>query len=192
VIIANKLACQLYLGDSICIVRMFLFLGVLFIAEPLIAAENLLIVDVYARILPEGQIEPIPDPFIELIVSGKQGPLPSGVQQLQGKTFQIQSASRDFQAVIPAWTVRESNSLLLRQSCRMAAVRSQISAGSRIRVLRRERAAIKFIANNEPRRVHGCAWAENSTIGVSQVESSLGGGLLLYYLIFSAAKGVIE
>jgi hypothetical protein len=32
--------------------------------DPLIAAENLLIVDVYALILPEGQIGPIPDPFI--------------------------------------------------------------------------------------------------------------------------------
>jgi len=49
----------------------------------------------------KGQIQPIPDPFIEAIVSGKQGPLPSGVQQLQGKSFQIQSASRDFEAVIP-------------------------------------------------------------------------------------------
>src|SRR6476660_321345 len=29
---------------------------------------------------PKGQIEPIPDPFIEAIVSGKQGPLPAGVQ----------------------------------------------------------------------------------------------------------------
>jgi hypothetical protein len=58
------------------------------------AAENLLIVDVYARILPEDQIEPIPDPFIEAIVIGKQGPLPAGVQQVQAKTFQIQSASR--------------------------------------------------------------------------------------------------
>jgi hypothetical protein len=128
VIIANKLACQLYLGDSICIVRMFLFLGVLFIAEPLIAAENLLIVDVYARILPEGQIEPIPDPFIELIVSGKQGPLPSGVQQLQGKTFQIQSASVILRPSSRESMLRESNSPLQHASCRMGDVRSQISS----------------------------------------------------------------
>jgi len=80
---------------------MFLFLGFLWIAAPLIAAENLLIVDVYVRILPEDQIEPIPDPFIEAIANGKQGPLPAGVQQVQGKAFQIQSASRDFEAVIP-------------------------------------------------------------------------------------------
>jgi hypothetical protein len=32
---------------------------------------------------------------------GKQGPSPAGVQQVQGKAFQIKSASRDFQAVIP-------------------------------------------------------------------------------------------
>jgi uncharacterized membrane protein len=59
---------------------MFLFLGFLWIAARLIAAGNFLIVDVYARIVPKGQIEPIPDPFIEAIVSGKQGPLPAGVQ----------------------------------------------------------------------------------------------------------------
>jgi len=29
-----------------------------------------------------------------------QGPLPAGVQQVQGKTFQIKSAPRDFQGVI--------------------------------------------------------------------------------------------
>jgi len=45
-------------------VRLFLFLSILLIAAPLIAAENLLIVDVYVRILPEVQVEPIPDPFI--------------------------------------------------------------------------------------------------------------------------------
>ena len=81
--------------------RLFLFFGILLIAAPLFCAENLLVVDVYARIVPKGQIEPIPDPFIEAIVSGKQGPLPAGVQQVQGKTFQIKSASRDFQGVIP-------------------------------------------------------------------------------------------
>jgi len=81
-------------------VRLFLSLGILFIAAPL-AAENLLIVDVYARIVPEGQLEPIPDPFIEAIVSGKEGPLPASVQEIRGKTFWIESASRDFEAVIP-------------------------------------------------------------------------------------------
>jgi hypothetical protein len=54
-------------------VHLFLFLGILLIAAPLASTENLLIVDVYVRIVPEGQIEPIPDPFIEAIVSGKQG-----------------------------------------------------------------------------------------------------------------------
>ena len=82
--------------------RLLLFLSILLIATPLVAAGNLLIVDVYARILPEGQIEPVPDPFLEAILSAKQVPLPASVQQLQGKTFQIRSASRDFEAVIPS------------------------------------------------------------------------------------------
>ncbi len=60
-------------AHSICVVRPF---GILLIAAPLFS-ENLLVVDVYARIVPKGQIEPIPDPFIEAIVSGKQGPLPA-------------------------------------------------------------------------------------------------------------------
>jgi len=37
-------------------------------------------------------------------------------------------------------------------------------------MLNRKRATVKFIANDEPRRVYGCAWPENSTIGVSQVQ----------------------
>jgi hypothetical protein len=86
---------------SICVVRLFLFLGILLMVAPLVSSEYLLFVDVYARILPEGQIEPIPDPFIEAIVSGKEGPLPAGVQEIQGKTFRIESASRDLEAVIP-------------------------------------------------------------------------------------------
>jgi hypothetical protein len=60
----------------------------------------LLIVDVYARIVPKVKLSRYRIPF-EAILSGKQGPLPAGVQQVQGKAFQLKSASRDFQAVIP-------------------------------------------------------------------------------------------
>jgi chemotaxis methyl-accepting protein methylase len=48
-------------------VRVFLFLGILLIAEPLIAAENLLIVDVYVRILPED----LDESAVQIARSGK-------------------------------------------------------------------------------------------------------------------------
>jgi hypothetical protein len=47
-------------GHIIYVVHLFLLLGILWIAAPLFPAENLLIVDVYAWIVPEGQIELIP------------------------------------------------------------------------------------------------------------------------------------
>jgi hypothetical protein len=64
----NKLACRAPATHNTYGVRLFLFLVILLIATPLIAAENLLIVDVYVRILPEDQIEPISDPVLEAIL----------------------------------------------------------------------------------------------------------------------------
>jgi hypothetical protein len=66
----------------------------------------------------------------------------------------------------------------------------RLPSRGRLRVLKRKRASIKFIANDEPRRVYGCTWPENSSIRVSQVVK-FKGGIIFYYPIFSAAKGVV-
>jgi hypothetical protein len=187
---ANKPACQItYKGHSICVVRLFLFLGILLITGPLIAAENLLIVDVYARILPEGQVEPIPDPFIEAIVSDKEGPLPAGVQQLQGKTFQIQSASRDFQAVIPGvdgQRVELSFTAVVLPNGGCAVTDFQLGAAS-------ESSGGNVLPSNSSQTMSrgGFTVAPGQRIPQS-VSVTFRGGLIFYYPICSVAKGVIE
>jgi len=170
-------------------VRPLLFLGILLIATPLIAAENLLIVDVYAPILPEGQLEPIPDPFIEAIVSGKEGPLPAGVQEIQGKTFRIESASRDFQAVIlgvDGQRVELSFTAAVLPNGGCAVTDFQLGAAS-------ESSRGNVLPSNSSQMMScgGFTVAPGQRIPQS-VSVKFRGGLIFYYLLFSAANGVIE
>ena len=174
---------------SIGVVRLFLFLSILLIAAPLIAAENLLIVDVYARILPEGQIEPGPDPFIEAIVSGKQAPLPAGVQQMQERTFRIQSASRDFQAVIPGvegQRVELSFTAVVLSNGGCVVTDFQLGAAS-------ESSRGNVLPSNSSQTMSRGGFTFSPGQRVAQfVSIKFGSGLIFYYLIFSAAKGVFE
>jgi hypothetical protein len=157
-------------------------------AAPLIPAEHLLIVDVYARILQEGQIEPIPDPFIEAIVSGKQVPLPAGVQQMQGKTFEIQSASRDFQAVIPGvdgQRVELSFTAAVLSNGGCAVTDFQLGAA-----LESSRGNVLPSNSSQTMSRGGFTVLPGQRIRQS-VSVKFRGGLVFYYLIFSATKGVI-
>jgi hypothetical protein len=175
-------------ADIICVVRLFLCVGILLIAAPLISAENLLIVDVYARILPEGQIEPVPDPFFEAILNGKQVPLPAGVQQLQGKTFQIRSASRDFQAVIPGvggQRVELSFTAAVLSNGDCAVTDFQLGAASES-----SRGTVLPSNSSQTMSRGGFTVVPGQRIRQS-VSVKLRGGLIFYYLIFSAAKGVV-
>ena len=167
--------------------RLFLCVGILLIAAPLISAENLLIVDVYARILPEGQIEPIPDPFVEAIVSGRQVSLPAGVQQVQGKTFQIKSASRDFQAVIPGvegQRVELSFTAAVLSNGGCAVTDFQLGAAA-------ESSRGNVLPSNSSQTMSRGGFTVVPGQRVRQTVSvKFRGGLIFYHLIFSAAKGV--
>jgi hypothetical protein len=169
-------------------VRLFLCVGILLIAAPLISAENLLIVDVYARILPEGQIEPIPDPFVEAIVSGRQVSLPAGVQQVQGKTFQIKSASRDFQAVIPGvegQRVELSFTAAVLSNGGCAVTDFQLGAAA-------ESSRGNVLPSNSSQTMSRGGFTVVPGQRVRQTVSvKFRGGLIFYYLIFSATKGVM-
>jgi hypothetical protein len=162
--------------------------GILLIAAPLFS-ENLLVVDVYAGIVPKGQIEPIPDPFIETIVSGKQGPLPAGVQQVQGKTFQIKSASRDFQGVIPgvdAQRVELSFTAAVLPNGKSAITAFQLGAAS-------ESSRGNALPSNSSQTMScgGFMVAPSQRIPQS-VSVEFKGGIIFYYLVFSVAKGVVD
>jgi hypothetical protein len=168
-------------------VRLFLCVGILLIAAPLISAENLLIVDVYARILQEGQIEPFPDPFIEAIVSGKQVPLPAGVQQVPGKTFQVQSASRDFQAVIPGvdgQRIELSFTAAVLSNGGCAVTDFQLGAA-----LESSRGNVLPSNSSQTMSRGGFTVVPGQRIRQS-VSVKFRGGVTFYYLIFSAVKGV--
>jgi hypothetical protein len=169
-------------------VRLFLCVGILLIAAPLISAENLLIVEVYARILPEGQIEPIPDPFVEAIVSGKQVLLPAGIQQMPGKTFQIKSASRDFQAVIPGvegQRIELSFTAAVLSNGGCAVTDFQLGAAS-------ESSRGNVLPSNSSQTMSRGGFTVVPGQRVRQTVSvKFRGGLISYYLIFSAAKGVM-
>jgi hypothetical protein len=170
-------------------VHLFLFLGILLIATPLASTENLLIVDVYVRIVPEGQIEPIPDPFIEAIVSGKQGPLPAGIQQVPGKVFLITSTSRDFQGVIPgveAQRVELSFTAAVLPNGGCAVTDFRLGAAS-------ESSRGNVLPSNSSQTMSRGGF----TLGPGQripqsVSVKFRGGLIFYYLIFSASKGVVS
>jgi hypothetical protein len=170
-------------------VRFASFLCILLIAAPLFAAENLLIVDVYARIVPEGQTGPIPDPFIQGIVSGAQQGLPAGIQQLQSKTFQVKSGSADFQAVVRGVEGQRvelsfTGTVLPNRSC--AVTDFQIGAAS-------ESSRGNVLPSNSSQTMSrgGFTVAPGQRITQS-LSVQFRGGLIFYYLIFSAAKGVVD
>jgi len=170
-------------------VRFASFLCILLIAAPLFGAENLLIVDVYARIVPEGQTVPIPDPFIQGIVSGTPQVLPPGVQQLQSRTFQVKSGSRDFQAVVPGvegQRVELSFTAIVLRNGSCAVTDFQIGAAS-------ESSTGNVLPSNSSQTMSrgGFTVAPGQRIPQS-VSVQFRGGLILYYLVFSAAKGIME
>jgi hypothetical protein len=159
------------------------------IGSPLFAADNLLIVDVYARIVPEGVTEPLPDPFIDAIVSGKQKPLPAGVQQLQSKAFQIKSGSGDFQAVIPGvegQRVELSFTAAVLPNGECAVANFQLGAAA-------ESSRGNALPSDSSQTMNRGGFAVAPGQRVTQWVSALSGaGTVFYYLIFSAAKGVAE
>ncbi|MGA8660561.1 MAG: hypothetical protein WB586_30985 [Chthoniobacterales bacterium] len=73
------------------------WLGLLCLLSPkLCAADDLLILALFARVTPAGQVEPVPDPFIESILNRGTAEPSQGVQVLQGETYQISSWPKDF------------------------------------------------------------------------------------------------
>jgi hypothetical protein len=64
----------------------------------LCAADDLFILPFFARVMPAGQAEPVPDPFLDSILNGSAPEPSQGVQVLPGKTYQISSSPKDFES----------------------------------------------------------------------------------------------
>ena len=163
--------------------------GLMIAGSPLLAADNLLIVDVYARIVPEGATQPTPDPFIDAIVNGKQKQLPADVQQLQSKTFQIKSGSGDFQAVIPGvkgQRIELSFTAAVLPNGQCAVTDFQLGAAS-------ETSGGNALPSDSSQIMNRGGFALAPGQRVPQWISVVSGaGAVVYYLIFSAAKSVVE
>lgn len=168
-------------------VRLALIVGLMIIGSPLFAADGLLIVDIYARIVPDRTTDPIPDPFIDAIVNGKQKPLPADMQQLQSKAFQIKSGSGDFQAVIPGvegQRIELSFTAAVLPNGECALTDFQLGAAS-------ESSGGNLLPADSSQTMNRGGFAVAPGQKVPQwVSTAYGDGAVFYYLIFSAAKGV--
>ena len=115
--------------------------------------------------------------------------MPAGVQQVQGKTFQIKSASRDFQGVTPgvdAQRVELSFTAAALPNGKCAVTDFQPGAAS-------ESLRGNALPSNSSQTMSrgGFMVAPSQRIPQS-VSVEFKGGIIFYYLVFSVAKGVVD
>jgi hypothetical protein len=163
-----------------------LLLSAFLLARSLFAADDLLILEVYARVVPTGQTEPIPDPFVESVLRGEDPPL-VGVSTLQGKSFQISSRSQEFAPVVVGLegqrvSVRFTAVVLPNGNC--AVTRYQA-----LGLARTSRNQISPVGSSEVASLNGFTVRPGQRIPQS-VTAQSEGDTVIYYLIFSAARGV--
>jgi hypothetical protein len=170
-------------------VRFVLLLAFLFVALPEFGAENLLIIDVYARVVPQSETKPIPDPFIAAILRGELKTAAPGVQKLQGKVFQMKPVSHDFEAVlagVDGQRVELSFTAALLPSGACAVTNFQLGAASAS-----QQGALLPSNSSQTMSRGGFTLQPGQKISQS-VSAQFGNGTIIYYLVFSAAKGVVD
>jgi hypothetical protein len=164
-------------------------IAVLFLVPNLYADEQLLVMTVYARIVLAGQVAPAPDPFLGAAVRGEIPAIGEGIQALQGKSFQINSKFQDFATVIAG---------VERQKVSMQFTAAVLPNG--ICAVTQYRARALATTSNGQSSPIGSSQAVSRggfrvTPGIRVVQSvsaQSGGGTVVYYLIFSAVKGIEE
>jgi hypothetical protein len=149
------------------------------------AAERLLIMEVYARVIPIGQMTPVPDPFVESIVRGEAPAQTEGLLALQGKSFQISPKFQDFAPIIPGVdgqkvSIQFSAAVLKNGSCEVSPFRAIALAAN-------SKGQSSPVGASETLRPGGFTVSPGSRIFES-VTARTGGVTVIYYLIFSAAK----
>jgi len=155
----------------------------------LYAAERLLIVDVYVRIVPAGQIAPIPDPFIEAVVRGETPVIGEGIQALQGKSFQINPKFQDFAPVVAGVegqkvSIQFTAAVLMNGNCAVTQYRAMALAKT-------SKGQTSSVGSSETVSRAGFTVTPGSRVTQS-VSAQSGSGTVVYYLVFSAARGVGE
>jgi hypothetical protein len=167
--------------------RWFVFLLATFLASSVNAADLLLVMEVYARVVPTGQGELVPDPFIEAIIRGEAAANTGGIQELQGKSFQISSRVQDFAPVIAGLEGQ-------RVSVRLTAIALPNGACA---ITQFQASGLAKTSSNQLGQVGSSVVASRSGFTVApgqripqSVSAQSEDGRVIYYLIFSAAKGV--
>ena len=166
--------------------RCVLLLVLAFVLVPkLFSAENLLIMDVFARLTPTGQTAPVPDPFIESVLRGETSSAPEEISQLDRKWFQINSTGQDLktdlnglggQRVAVSFTV----SVLPNGDCAVTNFQALASATNKQSFAP---------GSSQVSSIGGFKISPGQRIA-QFVTASSETGTVTYYLIFSAAKGV--
>jgi hypothetical protein len=166
----------------------FLLVPSLYAGEQ-IQAEQLLIMEVYARIVSIGQAMPIPDPFVEAIVQGQAPIVGEGLHALQGKSFRISSKFQDFAATVVGVdgekvSIQFSAAVLPNGGCAVIQYRAMALAN-------RLNGQTSFIGFSETVNRGGFTVLAGTRIAQS-VSAQSGSGRVVYYLIFSALRGSRE
>jgi hypothetical protein len=168
--------------------RWYLFLlATFFLAPTLVAAERLLVMEVYARIVPIGQTEPIPAPFVESVRREETPVNSEGIHALQGKSFQISSRFQDFAPVVVGLEGQ-------RVSAQFTAVvlpngDCAITRYEAFGLARTPKNQISPVGSSEVVSRNGFTVTPGHRVPQS-VTAQSDDGTVIYYLIFSAAKGV--
>jgi hypothetical protein len=152
------------------------------------AAERLLIMDVYARVIPIGQTAPVPDRFVEGIVRGESPAQREGLLALQGKSFQISPNFQDFAPIVPGVDgqkvlIQFSAAVLENGNCEVSPFRAIALAG-------KSKGQNSPVGTSETLRPGGFTLTPGSRIFES-ITARTGGVTVIYYLIFSAAKSFV-
>jgi hypothetical protein len=166
---------------------LLLQIAAFFLVSNLGAAEPLLVMQVFARLVPTGQAEPIPDPFIEPVSRGEAPAITEGIQELQGKSFQISLKFEDFAPVTAGLegqqvSVRFTAATLANGACTVTHFQAFALA-------RASRSQAVPVGSSVLVSGSGFTIAPGQRISQS-VTAQSDGGRVIYYLIFSAAKGV--
>jgi hypothetical protein len=170
-------------------VRFVFLLAFLVAASTELGAENLLQIDVYARVVPQSETKAIPDPFIGAILHGELQTAAPGVQKLKGKVFQIKPVSHDFEAVLAGLDgqrVELSFTAALLPSGACAVTNFQLGAASA------SSQGTLLPSNSSQTMSRGGFTLQPGQKIPQSVSAQFGGGTIIYYLIFSAAKGVVD
>ena len=166
-----------------------LLLGIaaFFFIPNLHADEQLLVMTVYAHIVLANQVAPAPDPFLEAAVRGEIPAVGEGMQELQAKSFQINSKFQDFAPVVAGV---EGQSVSIQFTA--AVLRNGICAVTQYRAMAfatTSKGQTSPIGSSQAVSPGGFRVTPGSRV-VQSVSAQSGGATVVYYLIFSAAKGI--